>query len=80
MNAKQLWDKILAENTGYLDKSAKKLTPTKEYRIKGDIVQNLIKDDEGKISINLKHAEEIIHKGENIDYSLYGTPEHSMGD
>ena len=80
MNAKELWDKLLIENTGVLDPTGNILTPTKKYRIKGSIIKDLVKNADGKITINLERVDIINHEGENIDYSLYGTPKHSMGD
>lgn len=80
MNAKELWSKLLAEGTGILDPSANTMTPTKKYSIEGGVIKNLVKDTNGNITINLEHIDIIEHKGENIDYSLYGTPKHSMGD
>lgn len=80
MNSKQLWSKLIDENMGYLECDGTKLIPKKEYKINNTVIDHLEKDIDGKITIILKKIEIIDHPGDNIDYSLYGTPKHSMGD
>lgn len=79
MNARELWQKLIDEKCASFDSTKKVLTPLKHLKIKGDVIKNLTKDDNGKITINLEHRVTIDHPGENIDYSLYGTPRLSMG-
>lgn len=80
MTAKELWAKLLSDGTGQLADDGNSLIPKKEYKIKGDVVDKLVKNKSGDIEVILKHITVINHPGENIDYSLYGTPKHSMGD
>ena len=77
MNAKQLWNKLIEEHTGVLDPTGCILTPNRDYKIDGSVVESLIKDEKERITINLKHIDVINHEGENIDYSLYGTPKNT---
>lgn len=80
MNSKQLWNKLIDENMGDLECDDTKLIPKKEYKINNTVIDHLEKDVDGKITIILKKIEIIDHPGEDIDYSVYGTPKYSVGD
>lgn len=74
MTTTQLWDKIIADNAGTLSENGTLLVPIKEYKINNDTVDHLNKDENGKVTVTLKHVDMIDHPGEDIDYSLYGSP------
>lgn len=80
MTAKELWTKLVNEGTGQLENDGTTLIPKKEYKIKGDVIEKLVKNPDGNVTVIVRHVTVIDHPGENIDYSIYGTPKHSMGD
>lgn len=72
MTSRDLWTKLI--EGGRCRVSGNSIYPEQVLKIGGKVIDHLEKKDDD-VSIILKDV--IHHPGEDIDYSVYGTPKHA---